>query len=143
MPAEFTNDQLVACARRELAMRKSVYLKRDNALEVAELSPKLKGEYDMMQAIVAQLAALPELLARYQSVKDVLRDILPQPVTFDSPKEGTLVLVYCTSSERPYLATRTGLNQWRFEDNNDDMVMDGLDSKTVFAFSYPCAIPKQ
>jgi hypothetical protein len=70
MPAEFTNDQLVACAKREGAMRKSVYLKREGVTGIEQLSPKMQEEYRMMWAIVAQLAALPELLARYQSAKN-------------------------------------------------------------------------
>jgi hypothetical protein len=136
MAEKFPNADLVACGQRETAMRKGVYLKKEGVTEVDQLSPKLKGEYEMMQAITEQLTALPKLLTRYKAAKEVLRDILPQPYTFDIPHEGVLVLVYCYNSDRPYLATRAGLNKWLFEDNKDDIVMNGLDSQQVYAFSY-------
>ncbi len=69
MPAKFPNADLVACARREAAMRKAVYPRKESRETIVDCSEKLQKEHAMMEAIAEQLEALPELLRRYDELK--------------------------------------------------------------------------
>jgi len=136
MPAQFPNNELVACAEREVAMREKAYPKWENKETIVDCSDAKQKEYQMMQAIAEQLKALPELLKRYQESKAALRHLLPQPYTLELPAHDELVLVYCRSSPRPFLAKRVGHHKWQFEDNLGGIMEDGMDSQDVFMFSY-------
>lgn len=69
MAAQFPNDELVACAEREVAMRDRAYPKWEGKTSIEECSEARQKERAMMQAIKEQLEALPILLERYAQAK--------------------------------------------------------------------------
>jgi hypothetical protein len=71
MAAKFSSNELAACAKREVGMRKGCYPRWDK-VTLENLSPSRKKEIEMMEAIAEHFTPEPSVLDASQL--DLLRD---------------------------------------------------------------------
>ena len=86
----FTTQELIECAQRELAMRRTCYVKWAGG---KPLTPGKQKEIDMMEAIVGLLGNMESAQQTNQVLSKRLLDIQAEVADHDCPAETKLQLI--------------------------------------------------